>query len=64
MERGAAFVRACLAELQRQLAILGQQQRGEEGGKEEEEGGVVINTAAIPISKQGKTNMLKVAIIE
>jgi len=27
-------------------------------------GDVVINTAAIPISKQGKTNMLKVAIIE
>ncbi|MBB3054454.1 pyruvate kinase [Mucilaginibacter gotjawali] len=29
-----------------------------------QEGDVVINTAAIPIRKQGKTNMLKVAIIE
>jgi len=29
-----------------------------------QEGDVVINTAAIPIIKQGKTNMLKVAIIE
>jgi len=29
-----------------------------------QEGDVVINTAAIPIIKQGKTNMLKVAVIE
>ncbi|GAC1303179.1 MAG: pyruvate kinase [Mucilaginibacter sp.] len=28
------------------------------------EGDVVINTAAVPISKQGKTNMLKVTVIE
>jgi len=29
-----------------------------------EDGDVVINTAAIPIAKQGKTNMLKVTIVE
>jgi pyruvate kinase len=29
-----------------------------------EEGDVVINTASAPIFKQGKTNMLKVTVIE
>ncbi len=29
-----------------------------------QEGDVVINTAAVPITKQGKTNMLKVTVIE
>ena len=29
-----------------------------------EEGDVVINTGAIPIVKKGKTNMLKVSIID
>jgi pyruvate kinase len=29
-----------------------------------ESGDVVINTAAIPIEKKGKTNMIKVSIIE
>ncbi|HEX3384467.1 MAG TPA: pyruvate kinase alpha/beta domain-containing protein, partial [Mucilaginibacter sp.] len=29
-----------------------------------ETGDVVINTASVPITKQGKTNMLKVSVVE
>jgi pyruvate kinase len=29
-----------------------------------EAGDVIINTAAVPIYKQGKTNMLKVSVVE